>query len=181
MIKVAVFILGSLINILISRKSLRQPGSHGYYRFLAWEVMLALTILNIPYWFTNPFSLNQIIAWTLLILSLVMLGFGLKLVTAGKPDNKRQDEALLGFEKTSVLVTTGIYGYIRHPLYSSLLFLAWGIFFKDVNGYTLVLVLVATAFLVATAKADEKECIAHFGSSYQEYMTKTKMFVPFVY
>ncbi len=181
MINVAVFILGSVINILISRKSLRQPGSHGYYRFFAWEVMLALAILNIPVWFKDPFSAFQIIAWTLLMISLVMLGFGLKLVSAGKPDNKRQDEALLGFEKTSVLVTTGIYGYIRHPLYSSLLFLAWGIFFKDVNGYTLMLVLAATAFLMATAKADEKECLAHFGPAYQEYMKKTKMFVPFVY
>ena len=35
----------------------------------------------------------------------------------------RENAALLELEKTSRLVTVGLYRYIRHPLYSSLLFL----------------------------------------------------------
>jgi protein-S-isoprenylcysteine O-methyltransferase Ste14 len=102
-------------------------------------------------------------------------------VARGKPVKQREAEPqLLAFEKTSTLVTTGIYHYIRHPLYSSLLFLTWGIFSKAPAGLGVLLALAATLFLVATARADEAECIRFFGSIYQAYMKQTKMFVPFV-
>jgi protein-S-isoprenylcysteine O-methyltransferase Ste14 len=85
------------------------------------------------------------------------------------------------FEKTTVVVTSGIYRYIRHPLYSSLLFLAWGTFLKDVTILSSAVVVIATFFLVATAKADEAECIQFFGSAYENYMTHTRMFVPLLF
>jgi len=49
----------------------------------------------------------------------------------GKPGMNRDNKALYQFEKTSELIDTGIFKYIRHPLYSSLLFLTWGIFLKN--------------------------------------------------
>jgi protein-S-isoprenylcysteine O-methyltransferase Ste14 len=66
-------------------------------------------------------------------------------------------------------------------MYGSLLFLAWGAFLKGVGWYTLCLVAVATAGLVATAKADEVECVRYFGPSYEEYMRRTRMFMPWVF
>jgi protein-S-isoprenylcysteine O-methyltransferase Ste14 len=78
------------------------------------------------------------------------------------------------------LVTEGVYRYIRHPLYSSLLFLGWGIFFKRPSCLVGLFALVASAFLVLTARVEEGENIRYFGEVYQEYMKHTKMFVPFV-
>jgi len=78
-------------------------------------------------------------------------------------------------------VTTGIYRYIRHPLYSSLLLLAWGIFFKLPSLVGGILVITATIFLVLTAKADEAECTKFFGPAYQEYMKRTRRFVPHLF
>ena len=88
---------------------------------------------------------------------------------------------MLEFERTTTLVTVGAYRYIRHPLYSSLLFLAWGVAFKVPSWLSGLLAVVATLFLVATAKADEAEDIRFFGPAYQEYMKKTKMFIPFLF
>ena len=48
-----------------------------------------------------------------------------------KQDTGRIDASLYAFEKTSKLVTVGLYRYICHPLYSSLFFLGWGVFFKS--------------------------------------------------
>lgn len=178
-----VFGMGSLLLIAVSWKSLGAPGSHGFYRLFAWECIFLLFVVNLKFWFKNPFAWYQLIAWTLLFTSLVPLGFGVhSLRTSGKPAEKREgDDSLLGFEKTTALVTTGIYKYIRHPLYSSLLFLAWGIFFKLPSLTGIALTAVATAFLFATAKADEAECIRFFGTEYQEYMKHTKMFIPKVF
>jgi protein-S-isoprenylcysteine O-methyltransferase Ste14 len=100
----------------------------------------------------------------------------------GQPTKKRSDDpTLLAFEKTTALVTTGIYAYIRHPLYSSLFLLTWGIFFKALSLPGVALALVATTFLIATARADEAECVRFFGDEYQEYMQKTKRFIPFLF
>lgn len=181
--KIVVFVVVSSLLVYISRDSLRAPRSHGFYRFFAWEFILALFLLNVDVWFRDPCSWHQLISWFLLVLSIIPLVFGIHaLRTRGKPTQQRNSEPqLLAFEKTSTLVTTGIYHYIRHPLYSSLLMLAWGIFFKTPSGLGLFLALGATVFLVFSARADEAECIRFFGSEYQEYMKKTRMFLPYIY
>jgi protein-S-isoprenylcysteine O-methyltransferase Ste14 len=70
-------------------------------------------------------------------------------------DHDRQDPSLADYEKTTELFTTGVYGYIRYPFYSSLLFLAWGIVFKQITWLTLVLGIAAIIFLIITAKKEE--------------------------
>lgn len=181
--KLILFSLISLPIIYISRLSLRQPNSHGFYRFFAWETILVLFLLNMDFWFRDPFVWHQIISWTLLFASLVPLGFGVQGLRArGQPTVKREgDPSLLAFEKTTQLVTSGIYHYIRHPLYSSLLLLAWGIFFKLPSWPSLAIAAVATVFLFATAQADENECIQFFGEEYRAYMKQTKRFIPFLF
>lgn len=182
LIAFAVFSAGLVWVSRASLRSLRSPRPHGFYRFFAWEAILLLFLLNVDDWFHNPFSWHQIISWILLMVSFVPLAFGVhSLVTKGKAAKRRKDDGqLLGFERTTALVTTGIYRYIRHPMYSSLLLLAWGIFFKQLVWSGALTVATATLFLVATAKADEAECIQFFGPSYRVYMRQTKMFVPFL-
>jgi len=169
--------------IYISRAALRAPRSHGSYRFFAWEFIVALFLLNIDVWFQNPFSWYQLVSWFLLLVCLVPLAFGIYALTShGHPvEHREMEPQLLAFEKTSTLVTSGIYHYIRHPLYSSLLFLTWGIFFKALTWPGLVLALAATLLLFATARADEAECLRFFGAPYQVYMKRSKRFVPFLF
>jgi protein-S-isoprenylcysteine O-methyltransferase Ste14 len=178
-----IFVLGSAAIIYISRKSLGSPQSHGFYRFFAWECILGLFLLNVRFWFTQPLTWNQLISWILLFGSLIPLGFGVHFLrTQGRQVEKREgDPSLYGFEKTTNLVTSGIYKYIRHPLYCSLLLLTWGIFFKHITLTVATLAVVATVFLVFTAKADEVECIRFFGSQYQDYMKRSKMFIPYIF
>jgi protein-S-isoprenylcysteine O-methyltransferase Ste14 len=174
--------MGSIPLLYFSRASMKKPRSHGFYRFLAWEAILALVILNLDFWFVDPFSLHQLISWLLLLISIFLLVQGVYLLKEfGQPDSGRTDSDLFVFEKTTRLVTTGIYSYIRHPLYSALLFLAWGTFFKEINLASGVLVLLATVFLLATARADEAECLHYFGSEYQAYREHTKMFIPYLF
>jgi protein-S-isoprenylcysteine O-methyltransferase Ste14 len=183
MTQLIIFVACSIPIILISWKSLQNPQSHGFYRFFAWEAILALFALNVPFWFHDPFTWNQIIAWFLLLASLIPLAFGVhSLRTRGRPVGQRaSDPTLLAFEKTTTLVTSGIYRYIRHPLYSSLLLLTWGIFFKSPSWAGIALASASTAFLIATAKADEAECTRFFGHPYQEYMNQTKRFIPYLF
>jgi len=154
---------------------------HGFYRFFVFDSILILILLNIPFWFTNPFSFLQIISWTLLIISaiLVLQSFYL-LKKRGGIRGRKNDLSNYKFENTTVLIKDGIYKYIRHPMYSSLLFLCLGAFLKSISLYTTSLTLFAVLFLMLTAKTEEKENIKYFGRFYVEYIKETKMFVPFV-
>jgi len=180
-IKVVLFIIILIGITWISRSSLRDVCSHGFYRFFAWIAIMGLIFLNINYWFFEPFRLHQIISWILLILSLPLVIQGVRLLRRqGKPDEQRTDPSLVGFEKTTELVTDDIYRYIRHPLYSSLLFLTWGVFFKQPSWTGMCLAILATFFLIMTAKVEEVENIMFFGDVYQQYMKQSKMFIPFL-
>jgi protein-S-isoprenylcysteine O-methyltransferase Ste14 len=182
MLKLIGFIVGSAVLVYVSRASLRAPRSHGFYRFFAWEFMWGLFLLNVDGWFRDPFSAPQLVSWLCLGVSGFLVVHGVYLLRRlGRPDAQRADTPMIGFEKTTTLVTDGAYRYIRHPLYSSLFFLTWGIFFKNPAWLGGGLAAAATLLLVMTAKADEAECVRFFGSVYQAYMQRTKMFVPFLF
>lgn len=180
--KLAVFVLGTCCLIYVSRASLAAPRSHGFYRFFAWEAILGLAVLNIDDWFRDPFSWYQLISWLLLIISAFLVIAGVRLLRrVGDPGAQREDEPLVAFEKTTSLVTTGVFRTIRHPLYSSLLFLAWGIFCKSPSWLGGLLVVAATCCLVVTARVEEAENIRFFGEAYRAYMVRTRMFIPFLF
>jgi protein-S-isoprenylcysteine O-methyltransferase Ste14 len=182
MTRILIFVVLSIPLVYVSRASLIAPRSHGFYRFFAWELILALVLLNIEVWFRDPLSPTQLVSWLLLASTAVPGVPGIHLLIArGKPAARRSDDVpLVGFEKTTRLVTTGVFRYIRHPLYCSLLLLAWGAFFKDPSLPGGGLALGATAFLLATAKVEEAENLRYFGEEYRAYMEKTKNFIPFL-
>ncbi|MFC1484638.1 methyltransferase family protein [Candidatus Neomarinimicrobiota bacterium] len=181
-VKVIIFAAATVGIIYLSRGSLLNPRSHGFYRFWAWEVLLMLLMLNVDDWFQDPFSVHQIISWCLLTVCIYPVVHGTILLRrVGKPDQERDDVPMVGIEKTTILVTEGIYRHIRHPLYSSLFLLGWGIFFKDPSWLGGGLAAAATVLLVVTAKIEEGENVRYFGPAYEEYMQRTKMFVPFLF
>jgi protein-S-isoprenylcysteine O-methyltransferase Ste14 len=83
----------------------------------------------------------------------------------GKSDAQRDDTPMIGSEKTTTLVTVGAYRYIRHPLYSSRPFLAWGVLFRAPSCIGGLLVRAATLFLVVTARIEEAENVRFFGET----------------
>jgi protein-S-isoprenylcysteine O-methyltransferase Ste14 len=182
MVEIILLISGFVILTFISRKSIRSLRSHGLYRLVAWMGIWGMLLLNWRFWFQDPFSIMQIISWITLIISLILLVTGVAaLRQAGNPDVSRVDDTLLGIEKTTKLVTGGIYRYIRHPMYGSLLFLAIGIFFKSLTLWSCGLLALVIIFLYLTALIEEQENIQFFGKEYVIYMRKTKRFIPFIW
>lgn len=177
-----IFCAGTAFFAWVSRRALLNPRSHGFYRFIAWECMLALVLLNFPMWTVDPFSPRQIASWLLLASSLALAVHAVQLLKKiGRPSSERQDAELFAFEKTSQLVTSGVFRYIRHPMYAALLYLAWGAYLKDISVASSALAGGASVALVITALRDEAECLQHFGEAYAEYMKASKRFVPYIF
>ena len=126
MYRFILFALFSVPLIWFSWKPLHDRRAHGFYRYFAFEAILAVVLLNAPQWFVHPFSVMQIISWLCLLASIFMAVHGFWLLRqVGRPQGS--------FENTTVLVERGAYHYIRHPLYSSLFWLVWGACLKSIS------------------------------------------------
>jgi protein-S-isoprenylcysteine O-methyltransferase Ste14 len=174
LIRIGIFILISAGILRFSREALFDPGSYRFYRCLAFEFILAMVLVNIPAWFREPYSGTQLVSWGLLAASagLALHGFGL-LRSMGKPADSIED--------TTRLVESGAYRYIRHPLYASLLYFTWGVFFKAPSLLNAGLAGAASLSLYLTAWREERENLERFGEVYRAMMGRTKRFIPFVF
>ena len=83
-------------------------------------------------------------------------------------------------EETTQLIKSGLYRYIRHPLYLSLILGGFGVMMKDPDWIPILLSGVNLTALYLTARIEEKEMIKKFGKEYSVYIKKTKMFIPFI-
>ncbi|MGE5420332.1 MAG: methyltransferase family protein [Chloroflexota bacterium] len=166
---------GTIFIILFSWfLSIKYKRYHGVSRFFAFESVFVLFLLNYDKWFKDPFSWNQSLSWIFLLASIypVVSGY-LLLKRKGKPE--------INFENTSVLVKSGIYGFIRHPLYLSVFLLGTGIMLKNPGTIQIALGLVNMIAVYITSRIEEGEMIAKFGDEYRQYMKETRMFVPGVF
>jgi protein-S-isoprenylcysteine O-methyltransferase Ste14 len=178
---VLVILLCSLPILLLSRRALVRPATHGFYRFFVFETILVLVVLNADAWFTQPFAPRQLASWVLLVTSIWLALHGFYLLHAVGRSAESRGGANLPFEDTARLVTTGPFRFVRHPLYASLLCLAWGAALKSFDSVSVGLALGCTALLVVMAKIEERENLASFGEEYRTYMRRTRMFVPWVW
>lgn len=173
---------------VVSRRSLREPRSHGFPRFFGFVTLAALVVTNAPWWFRRPLSLRQLASWGMLASSAGLAVHSFRVLheaetpdSADLSDLRRSDEAaLLAFERTTALVETGAYGLVRHPLYASLLLLVGGALLKRPSLPAGTLAVAAWACFAATALAEEPENMRTFGEDYAEYRRRTRLLIPFV-
>ncbi len=172
--RLIVFLIGTILIILFSWfVSIRERRYHGIPRFFAFEGLMLLAILQWHDWFRDPFSIQQIFSWLLLLISIYYVYTAVSLYFRHAAPGRN-------FENSTRLVTTGLYHYVRHPMYGSLLILGWGMFLKSLTWQSIVLILVITIALYLTCKIEEREMLKRFGEEYREYMRRTKMWVPWV-
>ncbi len=93
----------------------------------------------------------------------------------------RRFSGLVAIQPGHTLVTSGMYGVIRHPSYLGLLInsLGWGLAFRSAIG-----VLLAAQFvppLLARIQAEERLLRSQFGAEYEAYRARTWRLIPGLY
>lgn len=78
------------------------------------------------------------------------------------------------WEKTykGQLVTDGIFQYIRHPHYASLLIVGFGLAFFFFSLFALLIALIAIPIMIWSIIDEEKLLIKQYGQEYKDYMKK---------
>ncbi len=180
--RVILFAILLVFLTCFSRRSLTNTRCHGFYRYFSFVGIAALLVISLPvqhYW---PQSVGEVVSIVLLFLSLLsvmssyllLLRLGGHRVAEAAPEN-------FHFENTANLVQSGIYRYIRHPMYTSLLLLAFALFIRDVSLQSTFMVAFSSTFIVLAANMEERENLKYFKERYRRYINSTKRFIPFVF
>jgi protein-S-isoprenylcysteine O-methyltransferase Ste14 len=77
------------------------------------------------------------------------------------------------------LVTSGPYGFVRHPIYSGIL-LGFAGTALATNGYWLIVFAVCLVYFLYSARVEEGIMSTTFPATYPGYRARTKMLIPFV-
>jgi protein-S-isoprenylcysteine O-methyltransferase Ste14 len=77
------------------------------------------------------------------------------------------------------LVTTGAYGVVRHPLYSTGLLILWC--FPVLTAGTLAFDAGITLYVLIGSELEERRLIVQFGEAYRRYRKKVARLIPFVF
>jgi protein-S-isoprenylcysteine O-methyltransferase Ste14 len=93
----------------------------------------------------------------------------------------RRFSGLVAIQPGHRLVTTGLYGVIRHPSYLGLFVLAlgWGLAFRAGVGVAIAVMMLVV--VLARIEAEERLLSETFGAEYEAYRARTWRLVPYLY
>jgi len=79
------------------------------------------------------------------------------------------------------LITTGLFKYIRHPLYSGVILqgVGWGVLSSSIYGS--IFILIGLLFLIPRITIEENMLVDQFGEKYIGYQKNAKKLLPFIY
>jgi protein-S-isoprenylcysteine O-methyltransferase Ste14 len=88
---------------------------------------------------------------------------------------------LVAIQPGHTLVTSGVYGIIRHPSYLGLFVnsVGWGLAFRSVVGVLLAALTIPP--LLARIRAEETLLRAQFGAEYDAYRARTSRLIPWLF
>jgi protein-S-isoprenylcysteine O-methyltransferase Ste14 len=78
-----------------------------------------------------------------------------------------------------MLVTTGPFAYVRHPIYTGIATMLIGSALT--NPVASVAAVVLTAYFIYSARREERDMLRLWPDVYPAYVQRTKRFVPFVF
>lgn len=106
-----------------------------------------------------------------IVIGVVLLAGGAALAIAGRNAFVRVGTNVNPFKPAHALATTGVYSYVRNPMYVGLALLVAGIGIALASDWTLVM-LVAAALTIhfGVVKREERYLTEKFGDTYRQYI-----------
>ncbi|MBD2462214.1 isoprenylcysteine carboxylmethyltransferase family protein [Oscillatoria sp. FACHB-1407] len=161
-----------------TRQGWRQ-GQRGEYWVVA-QAVLFIAMFFVPVYQPVPISLEPVARYVLWAIALALGLFALILLLKGLLDLGKSLTPLPYPREDGQLVQTGVYGIVRHPLYSGLILgvLSWAVFNLSLSHAIASLVF----FVFFNAKANQEEqWLSEKYPDYAAYQQRVKKLIPWVY
>ena len=183
----AVFVFSEVYPVI--KGSIRNQSSKGEEsKYLRHQHVLVILVLL--FWgailFFLPWAdrrsigvmmVSQEIRW----LGLVLFGIGLATIARARVILGRMYSLEVTIQKSHQLVTTDLYRYIRHPIYSGVIIQALGFSLVFRSWIGLVAMIPVVAFFLLRIKDEEAVLQKEFGPQWKAYFERSWSLVPYLY
>ena len=143
-------------------------------------IFVGFQLLPIMYVFTTWFSFfdYNLPKW-LGFPSTMLYGFGVWLFFRAHSDLGQYWSPGLEIKENHQLITTGVFKWVRHPMYAAFVAIAVAQIFMLQNWIVgPAFLLLAIPFYLQRVKREERQLIRHFGNDYRNYMDQTNALFP---
>lgn len=154
-----------------------------YYRPLYSLAVLIVLLILIHYHYVATGTIFWHPHWVVKIIAavLVLAGFAAIVVSLWKHAlNYSGLATLLGMETSDDFERDGLHTYVRHPMYTGVLFLLWGVFIGYPYRNNLVSAVCFTLYCFIAIYFLERKLMAQYGEDYKAYRLRVPMLVPFI-
>jgi protein-S-isoprenylcysteine O-methyltransferase Ste14 len=138
-------------------------------------VALAALLLGLALdWLIPAFLLTVLLPLEIrIVLGVLLAAGGCALAIAGRNTFVRNGTEVNPYRASSALVVSGVYDYVRNPMYVGLAFVVAGLGIGFASDWTLVM-LVAAALVIhfGVVKREERYLEAKFGETYRQYKAR---------
>ena len=177
-----IFLLYWLVSWWSIKPTQEKSWSIGRFGRIIIGIVIAFVLLNnfgayIPFFTisliprSTPLSVAGVI--------LVLIGLGIAIVArrtlAGNWSN------VVDVKVDHELITTGIYRYARHPIYTGVLLMGLGTALSKGTMGMFILFLALLGFFWFKAREEEKLLTKHFPKEYPAYKKQVKALIPYVF
>ena len=143
-------------------------------------VIFGLAIPHGVYWLIPEFNIH--LPEYAYQISIIMMFLAILILLRTFKDLGKQYSPTLQIFEYHGLITSGIYKYVRHPMYLTALLLLLSQSLSLTNQIGLVSNTIAFGLLLfLRIPAEEKMLIKEFSMEYKKYMEKTDRLIPFIY
>lgn len=141
---------------------------------LTWTmVILQFSMLGLLL-FTGPILPRETASLVLYIIGGIIILWAIQSIRLG-------NLSILPFVREGgYMVAKGPYKYIRHPMYTGLIFIAWGLVANEITILRILCALVLTLVLIVKLHVEEEYLKRSF-PPYLDYQKRTKKLFPFIY
>jgi protein-S-isoprenylcysteine O-methyltransferase Ste14 len=125
-------------------------------------------------WLVPPFILRGIFGfWTRLVLGGILIAAGIAIGIAAVRSFRQAGTNVEPWKPALMLVTTGIFAWLRNPMYAAMILFLAGLAIALGSDWMLVLVVPAALILhFGVVKREERYLEAKFGERYRSYMRR---------
>ncbi len=196
------FILGGIIKRIYRERGKKLPT--GKPAMESKKQRIAVYVLNITFatiygliaplfllldiyhpvfdWSTLTFLVpNTIIILILQIIGICLYIIGYTIYAVGRLEIKEWFAELWSPSKLGDgFTSSGIYRYMRHPLYTGGIIFSFGMIIVFQTWLGLLLYIYPIIVMIKTSSKEEALLLERFGEEYRDYMNKTGRFLPYI-
>lgn len=175
------FLVYWAINIPLQKKAVVRFGLRGHlkYRILGGlgGILLAVSlVVNLKHLVVYSYY-SVIVA----VISIIFSVVGSAIAIWARRSLAGNWSATLDFKEQHQLVTSGPYKFVRHPIYTGMLFMYAGIALAFVYWTGLLGVLFLFWAFCERIKNEEALLSNHFPKEYKSYKARTKALIPYIF